>query len=198
MKYLTASALALSMLSFNTSAELLVGGNLFTSFSGEAEAELDSLDEEITEDIDVSGLSVFIGHKTERNNRFLLSLESTTVDFDESNETEDLTGLNFDWQFVYTDQKIKPYWAIGFGLYKVDEAIVLTGTDKEGDSLSGFSFQMGAGAKVEVTPEFELDISIKRQAIAWEEVDVEVGVFSETISTVYVHNSINVGAAFMF
>lgn len=198
MKYLTASALALSVLSFNASAELLVGGNLFTSISGDAKAEFDVLDDEITENTDVSGLSVFIGSKNERNNRFLLSLESTTVDFDKSNDSEDLTGLNFDWQFVYTDEQIKPYWAIGFGVYKVDEALVLTGTDKEGDSLSGFAFQLGAGAKIEVTPQFELDVSFKRQAIVWQDIELDVGFVTETISTTYVHNNVNVGAAFMF
>ena len=198
MKYLTASALALSVLSFNASAELLVGGNLFSSISGGAEAEYDILDDEVTEDIDVSGLSVFIGSKSERNNRFLLSLESTTVDFDDINETEDLTGLNFDWQFVYTDEQIKPYWAIGFGIYKIDEALILANTNKEGDSLSGFAFQLGAGAKIEVTPQFELDVSFKRQAIVWQDIELDVGFVTETISTTYVHNSVNVGAAFMF
>jgi len=198
MKFIAAPAVALSLLSFNASAELLLGAHISKSISGEARAEFDVADFDIAEDVDVTDISFFIGSKNDRNNRFLLSYSSVGIDFDKSDITEDAVGINFDWQFVYGKQQLKPYWGIGFGFYSLDEAAILNGTTKEGDGLSGFAFQLQGGAKVSMADNVEVDISFRRQAIAWQDIELDTGFGTETISTAYVHNSLNAGVAFMF
>lgn len=176
----------------------ITGFNYTKSLSAEATATFDVSDFEITEDLDISTLGLYLGYINKRNNRFTISYSSTTIDFDKSNANEDVTGFDFDWQFVYGEDQIQPYWGIGFGLHTIDEAIVLTGSNIEGDSLSGLSFQMMGGAKIKVNEQVELDLSIQRKAYAWESVDVQAGFATDTVNTSYVQNAINFGAGFKF
>ncbi|OUS39964.1 hypothetical protein A9R00_08420 [Oleispira antarctica] len=178
--------------------KFIAGLNYTKSISAEAQATLDIADDEITEDLDIATLGLYLGYINENNNRFLLSYSSSTIDFDESNGSEDVTGLDFDWQFVYGEDQVQPYWGIGFGLHTIDEALILTGTNLEGDSLSGLSFQMMAGVKIAVNEQVELDVSIQRKAYAWQSIDIEIGSYSETINTIYVQNALSFGAGFKF
>jgi opacity protein-like surface antigen len=178
--------------------KFIAGLNYTKSISAEAKLTLEELDDEFTEDIDMSTLGLYLGYINENNNRFLLSYSSSTIDFDESSESEDVTGLDFDWQFVYGEDQVQPYWGIGFGLHTIDDALILTGTNLEGDSLSGLSFQLMAGVKVEVNEQVELDVSIQRKAYAWQSIDIEVGPFEETIDMTYAQTALSFGAGFKF
>lgn len=177
---------------------IIAGFNYTTSLSAEVKVTLDVLDDEITEDLDISTLGLYLGYINENNNRFIVSFSSAEVDFDESNLKEDVTGIDLDWQFVYGDEQVQPYWGIGFGFHTIEEALILTGTDIEGDSLSGLSFQLMAGIKVEVNEQVELDVSIQRKAYAWQSIDVEIGSFNETIDMTYAQTALSIGAGFKF
>lgn len=177
---------------------IIAGFNYTKSLSAEVTVAFEELDDEITEDLDISTLGLYLGYITEKNNRFIVSFSSASVDFDESNLSEDVTGLDLDWQFVYGEEKIQPYWGIGFGFHTIEEAIVLTGTDLEGDSLNGLSFQMMAGMKVAVNEQVEFDVSLQRKAYAWQSIEVEVGYFSETLDMTYAQTALNFGIGFKF
>lgn len=177
---------------------IIVGFNYTKSISAEATLKLEISDDEITEDLDISTLGLYLGYINQNNNRFMVSYSSATIDFDESAASEDVTGLDFDWQFVYGEDQIQPYWGIGFGLHTIDEALILTGTELEGDSLKGLSFQLMAGIKIAVDEQFELDVSIQRKAYAWQSIDIDIGPFSDTIDTTYAQTALNFGAGFKF
>jgi opacity protein-like surface antigen len=177
---------------------IIAGFNYTKSLSAEAKVTFEELDDEITEDLDISTLGLYLGYINEKNNRFIVSFSSANIDFDESNLSEDVTGLDLDWQFVYGEEKIKPYWGIGFGLHTIEDAIVLTGTNLDGDSLRGFSFQMMAGMKVVVNEQVEFDVSLQRKAYAWQSIEVTFGPFTETIDMTYAQTSLNLGAGFKF
>lgn len=201
MKFIAAPAVALSLLSFNASAELLAGGNYYTSMSGEVTLDSEIYGEQ-TADIDISGIRLFIGNKNKKNNRFLVSYDSMTMEATEGTAEEDITGFSFDGEFVYGEQQVKPYWGIGLGFYNVEEATILQGTNKAGDDVSAVSFQIALGAKVELDRNLELDLAFRRQALVLQQVEYyEIGVFggqTETLDTTYTHNSLTIGLAAFF
>ncbi len=175
---------------------LIVGGDFSTSFSGEAEAEFDGASFSAKEDIDTSSLRVFAGYQTESNNRFKVSFESRSFDLSDSNEEEDATGLRLDADFVYGEDKIKPFWTIGLGFYNLSDPVVLEGSNLEGEDMSGVSFQIGGGIKAELSPQAEMSLSLDSQAISWEDVDLEGT--SITMETTYSFISLNAGIQFLF
>ena len=177
---------------------VIAGFNYTKSLSAEATVTFDVSDHEVTEDLDISTLGLYLGYITKRNNRFTVSYSSATIDFDKSNVSEDVTGFDFDWQFVYGENQVQPYWGIGFGLHTIDDAVVLTGSNLEGDSLSGLSFQLMGGIKIPVNDLVELDVSIQRKAYAWQSVDVQAGFVTDTVNLAYVQNALNFGAGFKF
>ena len=195
---LAAVCLLASSSVFAQENKIIAGVNYATSLSAEATATLDKIDDEITEDIDISDLGFYLGYVSNRNNRFLVSYSSASVDFDKSDGEEDVTGFDFDWQFVYGEEQVKPYLGLGLGLHTIDEALILNGTDKEGESLKGVSVQLMAGIKLAVNEQVELDVSFKRKAYAWQSVKVSAGFFSDTLDTSYVTNSLSFGAGFKF
>jgi len=185
-------------LSFAEDGAFIAGANFSTSVSGEAEVELDTYygDLDISEDIDSNSFSVFAGYQTARNNRFKLSYESRSFDFDKSNETEDTTAFRFDWDFVYGEHQVHPFWSIGVGFYNLQDPIILDGSSLEGDDMDGVSFQMGAGAKVDLTEQLELSIAFERQAIGWQEIKESSS--GLTANMTYVHNSLAAGLLYRF
>ena len=176
----------------------IAGFNYTKSLSAEAEATFDVSDYEVKEDLDISTLGLYLGYINEKNNRFTVSYSSATIDFQKSNVNEDVTGFDFEWQFVYGEDQVQPYWGIGFGLHTIDEALILNGSNLDGDSLNGVSFQMMGGAKFIVSDQVELDLSVQRKAFAWQSIDIETGFVTDTIKTNYVQNAVNFGAGFKF
>lgn len=197
-RFSLAPLMLLALSSQATEAGSFVGVSAFTSLSGNAEAEFQNLDTTISEDLDVGGIRFSVGHRWNTNNRFIFSYESLSFDLNQSKETEDASGIRFDWEFVYGDQQVQPYWGIGFGLYNLQDPVILTGTNLEGDDMSGISFQMGVGVKLNVSDTVEVDLSLQRQAIGWQEIELSYWGGTEKIQMSYVHNSLNAGAAFKF
>lgn len=201
----TAQFLSIALLSFSSfiaqAAEpfTFAGIRLSGSMSGEAEAELEEAGITFGEDIDSGALSIFAGYSNSNYNRWIVAYESRSFEFTESDVEEDATGLRIDWHFVWgEDKKVQPYLALGFGFYNLDEATVLTGTPMEGDGLSGVSFQFGAGAKVAIQENVELDLAFERQAISWEDIEIVSWGGSETLSTNYSNNSLSAALAIRF
>jgi opacity protein-like surface antigen len=178
--------------------KVIAGLNYTKSLSAVATLTTDVTSGEVTEDLDISTLGLYLGYINENNNRFIVSYTSATIDFDKSNASEDATGFDLDWQFVYGEEQVQPYWGIGFGFHSIDDPLILRGTNLEGDTLSGASFQMMAGIKILVREQVELDISVQRKAYAWQSIDIDAGFASDTINTSYVQNALNVGAGFKF
>lgn len=195
---LAAVCLLASSSAFAQDTNVIAGINFTTSISAEATATLELADDEFTEDIDMSALGLYLGYVNERNNRFLVTYSSASVDFDDSGASEDITGFDFDWQFVYGEDQVKPYWGLGLGLHTIDEASILTYTDQKGKSLSGVSVQLMAGIKLEVNEQVEIDVSFKRKAYAWQSIEISSSFSSDTLDTAYVTNSLSFGAGFKF
>lgn len=181
---------------FSSESHAIVGVNMSTSISGQAEAEFENFGMTVEEDLSSDSFSIFIGYQTERNNRFKFSFESRGITLEDSDYDEDATALRFDWDFVYGEQKVHPFWSIGFGLYNLEDPGILVGSNLEGDNLSGFSFQLGAGVKIDLTDEVEASIAFERQAIGWQQ--IEVREYDETVSMTYVHNSLSAGLLVRF
>ncbi|WP_430461775.1 outer membrane beta-barrel protein [Thalassolituus sp. LLYu03] len=193
------SALLLAVLAVPAVASessAIAGVNLATSMSGTAQAEFDQFGVTLEEDFDSNAFSVFLGYQTERNNRFKVSYESRSFALDKSNVTEDASGFRFDWDFVYGEEKVHPFWSIGFGFYTLEDPAILTGSNLEGDDLSGVSFQMAGGVKIDLADNLEASIAFERQAIGWQE--IEISYYDETINMTYVHNSLNAGLLMRF
>lgn len=183
-----------------------VGANYLVSISGTAKAEISQgvLDLTVEEDIKRSDFSVYGGYRTTSNNLFTISYARADIDFEESDSSsETVTGVDFDWQFIYEKRDVDPYWGIGFGFHTIDEALILNGTDKEGDSLSGASVQLMAGLKVDLAERAELDVSLKHKTYSWQEVTlIPVGAQpvggNLKVETSYSTLGLNVGIGYKF
>ncbi len=199
MKFSTlVASLALLLCSLNASAEWLLGGSWYYSFDGEARFDYDIDAEEATADIDISGIRVHLGSKNKRNNRFILSYDTMTMDAPKGTANEDIKGLTFDWEFVYGEREINPYWGLGFGLYRVEDATILKNTNLAGDDMSAVSFQIAGGAKIQPLDNLELDASIRIQSLALQSVELTSRGRTEDLQVSYSHTSLNVGATLIF
>lgn len=192
------ASVALSLCSFNASAEWLVGGSYYTSLSGEARFNYDVSDREETADIDISGVRIHLGSKNKRNNRFLVSYDSMTMDAPKGTANEDIKGLTFDWEFVYGEREINPYWGLGFGLYRVEDATILKNTNLAGDDMTALSFQLVGGAKIQPLDNLELDASVRVQSLSLQTVELTAGSRTEELQVSYSHTSLNLGATWIF
>jgi opacity protein-like surface antigen len=199
IKPISAVALfSLTALSLNTYADvepgIFLGLDLSTSITGTAKAEYEVSDNEIEGDIDASAISLYVGYRFPSNNRFQISRTSIDVSY-ESGSDEEFNGTDFDWQFVYGTDKIQPYWGLGFGVYTYEDTAKIT---EENDDLSGISFQLLGGIKLDVHEHVEFDVSYRVKSIAWQDITVSNGFSTETISLSHTTSSLNFGAAFKF
>lgn len=175
----------------------IAGFNYAMSTSAEANASFETLDD-VTVGLNISTLGLYLGYINQRNNRFIVSYSSAAIDFNGSTSSEDVAGLNLDWQFVYGEELFQMYWGAGFGFHTIDEALILKGTDLEGDSLNGLSFQLMAGIKAPFNERVEIDVSIQTKAYAWQSIDVEAESTTETIDTSYAQTALSIGAGYKF
>jgi opacity protein-like surface antigen len=190
--------LSLAALSLNAQANvepgIFIGLDLSTSITGTAKAEYENSDTEDEADIDANAISLYIGYRFPTNNRFQISRTSIDVSYD-SGSDEEFNGTDFDWQFVYGTDKIQPYWGLGFGFYTYEDTAKIT---EKNDDLSGISFQLLGGIKLDVHEHVEFDVSYRVKRITWQDITVSNGFSSETISLNHTTNSLNFGAAFKF
>ncbi|WP_296984255.1 MULTISPECIES: outer membrane beta-barrel protein [unclassified Thalassolituus] len=174
----------------------IAGANLSTSLSGEGQDDIDGYPT-FTYDLDSGSFSAFVGYQTKRNNRIKLAFESRSFGFEGTSEEETATGLRLDWDFVYGKSKVHPFWSIGFGSYRLSDPLILEDTSIEGEDLSGFSFQLGLGVKIDLNKKAELSLGFERQAIGWQEVEI-TGRYDVSIQSIYAHNSVSAGVLLHF
>ena len=193
-----ATLLSLAVLSLNAQAKvepgIFLGLDLSTSITGTAKAEYEVSGVENEEDIDSNALSLYLGYRFPTNNRFQISRSSIDVSY-ESGSDEEFNGTDFDWQFVYGTDKIQPYWGLGFGLYTYEDSAQIT---EKNDDLSGISFQLLGGIKLDMHEHVELDVSYRAKSIAWQKITVSNGFSTETINLSHTTSSLNFGIAFKF
>lgn len=193
----SASILLLSTLAMTTQADvesgvyLGINGNTSLSGTSKAEYESSSFDFETESDIDTNGASIFIGYRNTRNNRVQLSFSSFDIEY-ENGATDEASGMDLDWQFVYGEKTVQPYWGFGFGLYTLEDTGDLF---TSGDDLKGVSFQLVAGAKFDINEHVELDASYHIKSIAWQEIEMLGG---DTLNLSHTFSYLNLGAAFKF
>ncbi len=199
IKPISAVALfTLSTISINTFADvepgIFLGFDLNTSFTGTVKAEYESSDSESEADIDTSSLGFFVGYRFPTNNRFQISRTSIDASY-ESGTDDKFTGTDFDWQFVYGSSKFQPYWGLGFGIYTFEDSAGMT---QENEDLTGISFQLLGGIKLDVHERVELDVSYRAKSIAWQGLEISDGYSSETLRLSHSSSSLNFGAIFKF
>jgi len=199
IKPISAVALfSLTALSLNTHADVkpgvFIGLDLTTSITGTAKAEYEVSGREVETDTDTNSVSLYLGYRFPTNNRFQISRSPIDVAYD-SGSDEEFTGTDFDWQFVYGEEQVQPYWGLGFGLYTYEDTAAITEKDED---LSGISFQLLAGIKLDVHEHVELDVSYRVKSIAWQDITVTNGFSSETISLSHTSSSLSFGAAIKF
>ncbi len=197
-----AAFLLLSTLSISSQADVepgvYLGIDSNTSLIGTAKTEYKSSGREEKDDIDTTGLGLFLGFRFDTNNRFQISRSVIKATYDSDDEAK-FHGTDFDWHYVYGDDKVLPYWGLGFGLYNYEDSGNVFTSDED---LSGFSFQLLAGIKLDLHKHFELDVSYRIKSIAWQDIEIEAsnGLFTanETISLSHTMSSLNLGAAIKF
>ena len=177
--------------------DFIAGFNYAMSTSAEAYASFETLDD-VTVGLNISTLGLYLGYINQKNNRFIVSYSSAAIDFNGSTSSEDVAGLDLDWQFVYGEELFQMYWGAGFGFHTIDEVLILKGTDLEGDSLNGLSFQLMAGIKAPFNERVEINVSIQTKAYAWQSIDIEAGSSTETIDTSYAQTALSIGAGYKF
>lgn len=147
-----------------------------------------------SENIDVSSQAIFIGYRTESNNRVQLSRSSISVDYDFGG-SDDITGTELDFHYVYGQNLVQPYLGFGLGYYTLENS----GDDFEnGDDLNGLSFQLLGGVKFAAHEHVEFDASFRVKSIVWEELVFSNGFETESIQLTHNYTSLNVGAAYKF
>lgn len=181
-KLATIGILSIAFLPLTSHAQVIAGMNFNKSFNGDLDIKYNN--NTTTYDLDTREASFFIGHKNYRNNRFLLSLNKQKFKVSDFDYSSDANGLRLDWQFVYGEQILQPYWGAGFGLYSLK--IV------PGKKQTGFSLQAMGGTKVSLRPNLELDFSLQMQGIKWQNVNIR-----NTTSDISMNN-IQIGASVGF
>lgn len=179
----------IAALPITSHAELIIGANISKNLSADLNFEEGGYTE--TFDLDTTTASFYIGSKSHRNNRFLVQLDRMKVEVDDYSSTA--TGVRLDWQFVYTEQKVKPYWGLGFGFYSLKEAPLVPD-----ETQSGISFQAVGGTKVDLTDNLELDLQLQFQGIVWQDVEYDYGWYTETTEMSSSSLTAGIGLAFKF
>lgn len=179
----------IAILPITSHAELIIGANISKSLNADLNLEEDGFTESF--DLDATTASFYIGSKSHRNNRFLVQLDSMKVEV--GNYSSKATGVRLDWQFVYTEAKVKPYWGLGFGFYSLKEAPLVPD-----ETQSGISFQAVGGTKVDLTDNLELDLQLQFQGIVWQDVEYDYGWYTETTEMSSSSLTAGIGLAFKF
>lgn len=171
-----------------------LGLDLTTSLSGEITAKNNDSGDDESADIDVSSTAIFVGYRTESNNRVQLSRSVISVDYDLGG-SDDITGIELDFHYVYGQGLVQPYAGFGFGYYTLEDS---ADAFEDGNDLNGISFQLLGGIKFNLHQYFELDASFHVKSIAWEELVYDDGFDTETVQLAHNYSSLNLGAAYKF
>ena len=148
-----------------------------------------TISDEISYDALTTAIS--LGYRFDTNNRFLVS--STKIDSDAGSlGNEEFTGLDLDWHFVYGEERVLPYWGIGFGFYTYEDTAAIT---QDNEDISGVAVNLMGGIKYSVIPQAEFDLSYRIKSIAWQDLEFTNGM---TLSLNESISSINIGAAYLF
>jgi len=165
-KALLTAVFFIAALPLASHAQLIIGAGINTSLNSDLDFKKNGVTE--TYDLDTNTASFYIGNKSSSNNRFLIQLDNKKVKIDDfSSYSSTAKGLRLDWQFVYTQAAVKPYWGFGFGFYELKEAPLLPD-----ESQKGVSFQAMGGVKIDLLKKLELDLSLQYQGIVWQDVEV--------------------------
>lgn len=192
-KLATIGILSIAVLPLTSHAQVIAGMNFNKSFNGDLDLKYNN--NTTTYDLDTHEASFFIGHKNYRNNRFLLSLNKQKFKVSDLGYSSDANGLRLDWQFVYGEQILQPYWGAGFGLYSLKSSPIVSGKKKK---QTGFSLQAMGGTKVSLRPNLELDFSLQMQGIKWQNVKTRNTTSSSDISMDNIQIGASVGFAYIF
>ena len=190
-KLATIGILSIAVLPLTSHAQVIAGMNFNKSFNGDLDIKYNN--NTTTYDLDTHEASFFIGHKNYRNNRFLLSLNKQKFKVSDLGYSSDANGLRLDWQFVYGEQILQPYWGAGFGLYSLKSSPIVSGKKQ-----TGFSLQAMGGTKVSLRPNLELDFSLQMQGIKWQNVKRRNTTSSSDISMDNIQIGASVGFAYIF
>lgn len=190
-KLATIGILSIAVLPLTSHAQVIAGMNFNKSFNGDLDLKYNN--NTTTYDLDTHEASFFIGHKNYRNNRFLLSLNKQKFKVSDLGYSSDANGLRLDWQFVYGEQILQPYWGAGFGLYSLKSSPIVSGKKQ-----TGFSLQAMGGTKVSLRPNLELDFSLQMQGIKWQNVKTRNTTSSSDTSMDNIQIGASVGFAYIF
>lgn len=190
-KLATIGILSIAFLPLTSHAQVIAGMNFNKSFNGDLDIKYNN--NTTTYDLDTHEASFFIGHKNYRNNRFLLSLNKQKFKVSDFDYSSDANGLRLDWQFVYGEQILQPYWGAGFGLYSLKSSPIVSGKKQ-----TGFSLQAMGGTKVSLRPNLELDFSLQMQGIKWQNVNIRNTTSTSDISMNNIQIGASVGFAYIF
>ncbi len=169
-----------------------LGLGLDTSIQAETSNVYDDDTETKKNSFSSSSYALSGGYRTKSNNRIKLSYVKISAD----HKTSDLTysGYDLDWQFVYGQSLVQPYWGIGFGSYGKDDSAKFN----DGEDLKGFSFQLMTGAKFDINDHLELNASYHIRTIVWEAFEYYNGISDVSVTSIDSITSLQVGASFKF
>lgn len=172
------SATSLSVNADNSNPKFLIGAGFSV---GNATHELEGTgiggSSKVDVDLDSYAGNIHFGFMLKNNNRFIISAESISLEDSSADEFE-ASGVRFDWQFVYTDNNVKPYFGVGFGLYSSEDLADLmnqAGLTTNESKINGISFQLMGGVKIAASEQIEIDLNIQSRAISWQDTELYAG-----------------------
>jgi len=157
---------------------------------GSGEETISIADEEEDYDTDVTSTRLSLGIIADDRIRFEASYGGYDLEFDDFEDSE-ITTLEIDGILTFQRNDFTPYLMAGFGVATYQD----TGDFfEDGDDLSGFSIQLGAGLIFQPHEIVELDASYRLKIISWETVEV----FGEDIESSNSMGLLNFGARILF
>lgn len=148
--------------------------------SGEEEGDSNYSYLNYTADFDSTGFKLGGGYIFSDLFRLEISYAGEEMEFTDVDANENISSLDFDGIWTFTEYPVRPYLLAGIGLatYLDTEEYL-----EEDSDLTGISIQLGAGGIWRAAPNFELDAGLKIRGVAWRELEDSSGSASLEIST---------------
>jgi len=150
-----------------------VGVNLATG-SGTETATID--DVEYEEDFSAGSTRFALGYVSSPQGRIEVSYGGYSLDFDNADEDEEITSLDFDGYYLFGESDVRGFVTAGLGFTTYEDTAEYTLANED---LSGISFQFGGGVIFAPVDNIELEASLRIKAIGWQQIEVSNG-FSST------------------
>lgn len=159
--------------SLANAGNLYVGVGLGLFGSGEEEVETDIYGESATfsEDFSPTSTDFKVGYSFNEKHRAEVSFVTIDVEYDDEDfQSEEYSGFDIEYNYVFDGNKFKPYLGAGLGFYTYVDSDEWAGEDLEGNSVN-----LLGGLLYQINDNVEFDAFYKYRGIVWDEIVITDG-----------------------